>query len=79
MITYTVVSGSLRLVFDTFHGDRFTAVFCRIVNERKRSNTLFSGRLRELLTVYGTTKNDRNTVAMKRVKYDKKTVVYGRV
>ena len=70
MITYTVVSDSLRLVFDTFHSDRFTAVFCRIVNDRKRSNTLFSGRLRELLTVYGTTKNDRNTAAMKRVKYD---------
>ena len=47
-------------------------VYCRIVNEHKRSNTLFSGCLRELLTVYDTTKNDRNTAVMKRVKYDKK-------
>ena len=72
MTTYTVVFGSLRLIFDTFHSDRFTAVFCRIVNQCKRLDTLFSGRLRQLLTVHGTTKHNRNTAAMKRVKYDNK-------
>jgi hypothetical protein len=69
---YTVISGSLRAVFDSFHMRSITAVFHRIVNERKRSDTRFSGRLRQLLTVYGTTKNGRNTAPMKRVKYDKK-------
>ena len=49
-----------------------TAVFHRVVNERKRSDTRFSGRLRQLLTVYGTTKTGRNTAHMKRAKYDKK-------
>jgi hypothetical protein len=71
-MTYTVVSGSLRIVFDSFHRRSITAVFHRIVNERKRSDTRFSGRLRQLLTVYGRTKNGRNTVPMKRIKYDKK-------
>ena len=79
MISYTVVSGSLRLVSDTFYSDRFTAVFCRIVNESKGSNTLFSCRLRQLLIVYGTTKNDRNTTAMKQVKYDRKLSFCGRM
>jgi len=47
------------IVFDSFGSDRITAVFHRIVNEHKRSNTPFSGRLRQLLTVYDTTKNVR--------------------
>jgi hypothetical protein len=50
----------LLIVFDSFSSDRITAVFHRIVNERKRSGTPFSGRLRQLLTVYDTTKNGRN-------------------
>ena len=62
----------LRAVFDSFHIDSNTTVFHRIVNERKRLDTRFSGRLRRLLNVYGTTKNGRNTAPMKRVKYDKK-------
>jgi hypothetical protein len=37
------------IVFGSFGGDRITAVFHRIVNERKRSDTPFSGRLRQLL------------------------------
>jgi hypothetical protein len=44
------------IVFDSFGSDRITAVFHRIVNERKRSDTPFPGRLRPLLTVYDTTK-----------------------
>ncbi len=53
------------IVFDSFGSDRITAVFHRIVNERKRSDTPFSGRLRQLLTVYDTTKNGRNTITTK--------------
>jgi hypothetical protein len=53
------------IVFDSFGGDRITAVFHRIVNERKRSDIPFSGRLRQLLTVYDTTKNGRNTITTK--------------
>jgi hypothetical protein len=53
------------IVFDSFGSDRITAVFYRIVNERKRSDTPFSGRLRQLLTVYDTTKNGRNTITTK--------------
>jgi hypothetical protein len=48
------------IVFDSFGSDRITVVFYRIVNERKRPDTPFSGRLRQLLTVYDTTKNGRN-------------------
>jgi hypothetical protein len=36
----------LLIVFDSFGSDRITVVFHRIVNERKRSDTPFSGRLR---------------------------------
>ncbi len=50
------------IVFDSFGSDRITAVFHRIVNERTRSDTPFSGRLRQLLNVYHTTKNGRNTI-----------------
>jgi hypothetical protein len=53
------------IVFDSFGGDRITVVFHRIVNEHKRSDTPFSGRLRQLLTVYDTTKNGRNTITTK--------------
>jgi hypothetical protein len=55
----------LLIVFDSFGSDRITAVFHRIVNERKGSDTLFSGRLRQLLTVYDATKNGRNTITIK--------------
>ncbi len=57
------------IVFDSFGTDRITAVFRRIVNERKRSDTPFSGRLRQLLAVYDTTKNDRNTITTKWATY----------
>jgi hypothetical protein len=40
------------IVFDSFGSNRITAVFHRIVNELKWSDTPFSGRLRQLLTVY---------------------------
>jgi hypothetical protein len=53
------------IVFDSFGSDRITAVFHRMVNQRKRSDNLFSGRLRQLLTVYDTTKNGRNTITTK--------------
>jgi hypothetical protein len=53
------------IVFDSFGSDRITVVFHRIVNERKRSDTPFSGRLRQFLTVYDTTKNGRNTITTK--------------
>ncbi len=43
-------------VFDSFGSDRITAAFHRIVNERKRSDTPFSGRLQQLLTVCDTKK-----------------------
>jgi hypothetical protein len=36
------------IVFDSFGSDSITAVFHRIVNKRKRSDTPFSGRLRHL-------------------------------
>jgi hypothetical protein len=52
-------------VFDSFFSDRITAVFHRILNERKRSDTPFSGRPRQLLTVYDTTKNGRNPINTK--------------
>jgi hypothetical protein len=55
----------LLIVFDLFGSDRITAVFHRIVNERKRSDTPFSGRLRQLLTVYDATKNGRDTITTK--------------
>jgi hypothetical protein len=55
----------LLIVFDSFGSDRITVVFHRIVNERKRSDTPFSGRLRQLLTVYDTTENGRNTITTK--------------
>ncbi len=53
------------IVFESFSSDRITVVFHRIVNERKRSDTPFSDRLRQLLTVYDTTKNGRNTITTK--------------
>jgi hypothetical protein len=53
------------IVFHSFGSDRITAVFHRTVNERKRWDTPFSGRLRQLLTVYDTTKNGRNTITTK--------------
>jgi hypothetical protein len=53
------------IVFDSFGSDRITIVFHRIVNERKRSDTPFSDHARQLLTVYDTTKNGRNTIAIK--------------
>jgi hypothetical protein len=53
------------IIFDSFSSDRITAVFHRIVNERKRLNTPFSDRLRQLLTVYDTTKNVRTTITTK--------------
>jgi hypothetical protein len=53
------------MVFDSFGSERITAVFHRVVNERKRSDTPFSGRLRQLLTIYDTTKNGRNTITTK--------------
>ncbi len=53
------------ILFDSFGSDRITAVFHRIVNERKRSGTPFSGHLPLLLTVYDTTKNGRNTITIK--------------
>ncbi len=70
---YTEIPRSIRrgrkrpflIVFDSFGSDRITVVFHRIVNERKRSDTPFSGRLRQLLTVYDTTKNGRNTITTK--------------
>jgi hypothetical protein len=53
------------IIFHSFGSDRITVVFHRIVNERKRSDTPFSDRLRQLLTVYDTTKNGRNTITTK--------------
>jgi hypothetical protein len=53
------------IVLDSFVSDRITAVFHRIVNERKRSDTPFSGRLRQLLTVYDATKNGLNPINTK--------------
>jgi hypothetical protein len=52
--------GRKRPFLIVFGSDRITAVFHRIVNERKRSDTPFSGRLRQLLTVCDATKNGRN-------------------
>ena len=43
-------------VFDPFHINRITAVFCRIVIECKRSDTAFSHRIRSFSTVYDTVK-----------------------
>ncbi len=63
------------IVFDSFGSDRITAVFYRIVNERKRSDTPFSGRLQQLLTVYDTTKNGRNTITTKWSIYTPQTAV----
>ncbi len=53
------------IVFDSFGSDRITALFHRIVNERKRSDTPFSGRLRQLLIVHDTRTNGRNTITIK--------------
>ncbi len=53
------------IVFDSFGSDRIMAVFHRIVNERKRSDTPFSARLRQLLTVYHTATSGRNTITTK--------------
>jgi hypothetical protein len=58
------------IVFDPFGSHRITAVFHRVVNVRKRSDTQFSDRLRQLLTVYNTTKDGRNTVTTKLAIYD---------
>jgi hypothetical protein len=55
----------LLIVFDPFGSHRITAVFHRVVNECKRWDTQFSGRSRQLLTVYDTTKHGRNTVTTK--------------
>jgi hypothetical protein len=44
------------IVFRPFGSDCITAVFHRIVNECKRSDTRLSGRLRPLLTVHDTIK-----------------------
>jgi hypothetical protein len=67
MVSRSIRGGRKRpflIVFDSFGSDR-TAVFHRIVNERTRSDTPFSGRLRQLLNVYDTTKNGRNTITTK--------------
>jgi hypothetical protein len=53
------------MVFDSLGSDHITAVFHRFVNERKRSDTPFSGRLQQLLTVYDTTKIVRNNITTK--------------
>jgi hypothetical protein len=53
------------IVFDSFGSDRITAAFHRIVNERTQLDTPFSGRLRQLLNVYDTRKNGRNTITTK--------------
>jgi hypothetical protein len=71
-ITRSIRRGRKRpflIVFDSFGSDRITIVFYGIVNERKRSDTLFSGRLRQLLTVYDTTKNGPNTITTKWATY----------
>jgi hypothetical protein len=49
----------------TIPGQSDPAVYHRIVNERKRSDTPFSGRLRQLLIVHDTRKNGRNTITAK--------------
>jgi hypothetical protein len=56
-----------------------TAVFHRIVNEHKRSDTRLSGRSRPLITVHDTTTNGRNTVGTKRAKYGRNLVINGRI
>jgi hypothetical protein len=53
------------IVFDSFGSDRITVVFHRIVNKHTRSDTPFSGRLRQLLIAYDTTKNGRNAITTK--------------
>jgi hypothetical protein len=53
------------IVLDPFGSQRITAVFYRVVNERKRWDTQFSGRLRQLLNLYDMTKDGRNTVTIK--------------
>jgi hypothetical protein len=53
------------IVFDSFGSDRITAVFHRIINEHKRSDIPFSGRLYQLLTVYDTIKNGPTTITTK--------------
>ena len=40
------------IVFDPFHINRITAVFCLIVSECKLSDTVFSHRIRSFSTVY---------------------------
>jgi hypothetical protein len=60
----------LLIVFYSFGSDRITVVFHRIVNVRKRSDTPFSGRLRQLLTVYDTTENGLNTITTKLAIYN---------
>ena len=52
---------SFSIVFDPFHINRITAIFCRIVSECKRSDTAFSHRIRLFSTVYDTVKYGRNT------------------
>ena len=63
------------IVFDSFHINCTTAVFCRIVSVCKRLDTAFSRRIRSFSTVYDTVKYGRNTVHMKRVKYGRFTVI----
>ena len=63
------------IVFDPFHINRITAVFCRLLSECKWSDTAFSHRIRLFSTVYDTVKYGRNTVHMKRVKYGPFTVI----
>ena len=63
------------IIFDPFHINRITAVFCRIVSECKRSDTALSRRIRSFSTVYDTVKYGRNMAHMKRVKYGPFTVM----
>ena len=63
------------IIFDLFHINRVTAVFCHIVTECKRSDTVFSHRIRSFSAAYDTAKYGRNTLHMKRVKYGPFTVI----
>ena len=67
------------IVFETFHINRITVVFCRIVSERKRSDTAFSHRTRSFSTAYNTVKYGRNAAHMKWVKYGPFTVINSRI
>ena len=62
-------------VFDPFHINRITDVFCHIVSECKRSDTAFFHSMLSFSTVYDTVKYGRNAANMKRVKYGPFTVI----